>query len=321
MNQTGVVVVTYNSADVIGRCLDSCAGLPLVVIDNASTDATRDIIQQRPAVKLIANATNLGFAAAVNQGVAALETELVLLLNPDAEIETPIDAMAEACAREGVGAAGGKLVDETGNIQSGFALRRFPTPMALTFEVLGINRLLPQNPLNRRYRCLDMDLDQPTDADQPPGAFLMFRHVVWQRLGGFDTQFHPLWFEDVDFCKRLRDLGLKIRYVPQVVARHRGGHSVARLDWGCRQVYWYVSLLKYASKHFRPYAYRGVSAVVVLGSIFRAAIETIRFGSVRPLKVYATIVKIAGLSLIFGRVGERKLLKLRDRDKTHIHAG
>ena len=149
----------------------------------------------------------------------------------------------------------------------------------------------------------------------------MFRREVWQRLGGFDTQFHPLWFEDVDFCKRVRDLGLKIQYVPQVMARHRGGHSIAGLDWGCRQVYWYVSLLRYASKHFRPYAYRGVSAAVVLGSIFRAAIETIRFGSVRPLKVYATVVKIAGLSLIFGRAGELKLLKLKDRDKTHIHAG
>jgi hypothetical protein len=316
-----VVVVTYNSAEVIERCLDSCAGLPVVVVDNASTDATRDIVQKRPAVKLIANATNRGFAAAVNQGVAAVETELVLLLNPDAEIETPVDSMAEACTREGVGAAGGKLVDETGKAQAGFTLRRFPTPMALTFEVLGINRMLPRNPVNRRYRCLDLDLDQPAEADQPPGAFLMFRCEVWQRLGGFDTQFQPLWFEDVDFCKRVRDLGLKIEYVPQGIARHRGGHSIAGLDWGCRQVYWYVSLLKYASKHFRPYAYRGVSAAIVLGSIFRAAIETIRFGSVSPLKVYATVVKIAGLSLIFGRVGEVKLLKLKDRDKTHIHAG
>jgi N-acetylglucosaminyl-diphospho-decaprenol L-rhamnosyltransferase len=321
MNETGVVVVTYNSAEVIGRCLDSCAGLPVVVVDNASDDSTRDIVRQRPAVKLIANTTNLGFAAAVNQGVGALQTELVLLLNPDAEIETPVDPMAEACARQGVGAAGGKLVDETGKAQAGFALRRFPTPMALTFEVLGINRMLPGNPVNRRYRCLDMDLEQPAEADQPPGAFLMLRREVWQRLGGFDTQFHPLWFEDVDFCKRVRDLGLKIQYVPQVIALHRGGHSVARLEWGCRQVYWYVSLLKYASKHFRPYAYRGVSAAVVLGSIFRGAIETIRFGRVRPLKVYATVVKIAGTSLIFGRVGELKLLKLKDRDKTHIHAG
>jgi N-acetylglucosaminyl-diphospho-decaprenol L-rhamnosyltransferase len=306
MNQTGVVVVTYNSANVIGRCLDSCAGLPIVVVDNASRDATRDLVQQRPSVKLIGNATNRGFAAAVNQGVAALDTELILLLNPDAELETPLDSMAEACSREGVGAAGGKLVDETAKVQSGFTLRRFPTPLALTFEVLGINRLLPRNPVNRRYRCLDMDLDQPAEADQPPGAFLMFRREVWQRLGGFDTQFHPLWFEDVDFCERARELGLKIQYVPQAIARHRGGHSIAELDWGCRQVYWYASLLRYASKHFQPYAYRGVSAAVVLGSIFRAAIEMIRFRSARPLRVYATITKIAGLSIISGRVGELK---------------
>ena len=80
----------------------------------------------------------------------------------------------------------------------------------------------------------------------------MFRREVWQRLGGFDTQFYPLWFEDVDFCKRACDLGLKIQYVPQVTARHQGGHSIAGLDWACREVYWYVSLLRYASKHFRP---------------------------------------------------------------------
>jgi N-acetylglucosaminyl-diphospho-decaprenol L-rhamnosyltransferase len=308
MNQTGVVVVTYNSADVIGRCLDSCAELTIVVVDNASSDATRDIVQQRPSVKLISNAGNRGFAAAVNQGVAAIDTELVLLLNPDAELVTAIDPMAEACAREGVGAAGGRLVDETGKVQSGFTLRRFPTPAALIFEVLGINRMLPGNPVNRRYRCLDVDLDQPAEADQPPGAFLMFRRELWQRLGGFDTQFHPLWFEDVDFCKRARNLGLKIQYVPQVIAHHRGGHSIASLDWGCRQVYWYVSLLRYASKHFRPYAYRGVSAAVVLGSIFRAAIEMMRSRSTRPLKVYATVAKVAGRSMISGRVGDAECL-------------
>jgi len=308
MNRTGVVVVTYNSADVVGRCLDSCAGLPIVVVDNASHDATRDVVQQRPSVVLISNAGNRGFAAAVNQGVEALDTELVLLLNPDAELDTPIDPMAQACTREGVGAAGGRLVDGSGQVQSGFTLRRFPTPGALIFEVLGINRMLPRNPVNRRYRCLDVDLDRPCEADQPPGAFLMFRRDLWQRLGGFDTQFHPLWFEDVDFCKRTRNLGVKIQYVPQVIARHRGGHSIARLDRGCRQVYWYVSLLKYASKHFRPYAYRGVSAAVVLGSIVRAAIEMVQWRSARPLKVYAKVAKIAGRSMLSGRVGDADCL-------------
>src|SRR5947207_1339500 len=103
MNQTGVVVVTYNSADVIVTCLDSCALQRTVVVDNASSDSTRELVRQRPAVKLISNATNRGFAAAANQGVQALETELVLLLNPDAELVTSIDPMAEACSRAGVG--------------------------------------------------------------------------------------------------------------------------------------------------------------------------------------------------------------------------
>jgi len=216
--------------------------------------------------------------------------------------------MAQVCSREEVGAVGGRLVDEADQIQSGFTLRRFPTPLALAFEVLGVNRVLPWNPVNRRYRCLDVDLDQPGEADQPPGAFLMFRRNVWQRLGGFDTQFYPLWFEDVDFCKRVHELGLKIQYVPQAIARHRGGHSIAELDWGCRQVYWYVSLLRYAFKHFRPYAYRGLSAAIVLGSIVRAVIETVRWRSSRPLKVYAAIAKVAGRSMISGRVEEPECL-------------
>jgi GT2 family glycosyltransferase len=290
---TGVVVVTYNSADVVGRCLASCAQLPVVVIDNHSEDETVSVVRQRSAVKLIVNSSNLGFAAAANQGVEALDTELILLLNPDVELSTSIELLSEACAREGVGLASGKLIDETGDVQTGFTLRRFPTAWTLAFEVLGINHLFPSNPVNRRYRCLDVDLSKASEAEQPPGAFLMFRREVWHRLGGFDTQFHPLWFEDVDFSKRARDLGLKIMYVPEVTARHQGGNSIAGLNWGCRQVYWYASLLRYASKHFRPYAIWGVSAAVVLGSVFRAVFETIRRGSFRPISVYAKIAKFA----------------------------
>lgn len=141
----------------------------------------------------------------------------------------------------------------------------------------------------------------------------MFRREVWQRLGGFDTHFHPLWFEDVDFCRRARDLGFKIQYVPEVSARHQGGHSIAKLDWGCREVYWYASLLKYASKHFRPYAYRGVSAAVVLASMLRVGVAMARLRSFRPIKVYAKVAQLAGQSLFRGRVGE--LEHLADRSK------
>ena len=315
MTRTGVVVVTYNSAEVIERCLDSCGDLPAVVVDNASADDTCARVRRRPAVILIANAENRGFANAVNQGVATLDTDLVLLLNPDTELTSDIGALEEACSAEGTGLASGKLLNAAGEDQRGFTLRRFPTPRTLIFEVLGINRLLAGNPVNRRYRCLDVDLDRAGEAEQPPGAFLMFRREVWQRLGGFDTQFHPLWFEDVDFCKRASDLGLKIRYVPQVTARHQGGHSIAGLEWSRREVYWYVSLLKYASKHFRPLEFRRVTAAVMLGSLFRTAVEIARRRSFRPIRVYGKIGRLAGRSLISGRVSDNELNELGDCSK------
>lgn len=306
MSRTGVVVVSYNSGDVIGECLNSCAGLPVVVVDNASTDDTCEKVRGRSGVTLIANAENRGFAAAVNQGVAALNTELILLLNPDTRLESAVDALERACTVDGAGLASGLLRDSDGQAQAGFALRRFPTAGTLALEVLGLKRIAPWNPWNRRYRCLDVDLAQPGACEQPPGAFLMFRRDVWQRLGGFDTQFDPVWFEDVDFCKRAYDLGVKIQYVPQVTARHDGGHSIATMDWSSRELCWYVSLLKYAYKHFRPYLCRGVSAAVVVGSLCRATIGLIRLRSLRPIKVYARVAGIAIRGFFVGRVGQLK---------------
>ena len=313
LSHTGIVVVTYNSAGVIEKCLDSCGALPVVVVDNASQDNTRELVGSRANVKLIGNRSNRGFAAAVNQGVAELDTDLILLLNPDVELETPLDAMERSCRENGFGIAGGKLVNQTGSVQVGFAVRRFPTPLALIFEVLGINRLFPWNGVNRRYRCFDLDLSKPAEIDQPPGALLLFRRDVWQTLGGFDTQFRPLWFEDVDFCRRTRNLGVRIQYVPEVIGRHRGGHSIAGLDWVQREVFWYVSLLRYASKHFPPYAYRGVGAAVVLGSLLRSVIGVLRWRSLRPLRVYAKIAKFAAGSIVCGRVGEGDLLGVMAR--------
>jgi len=307
MNRTGAVIVTYNSADVIERCLDSCALPHIVVVDNASQDNTAELVRRRASVKLIANSTNQGFAAAANQGIEALDTEMILLLNPDVELQTSLEALEGMCLRQDVGFASGELVDSEGKPQTGFTVRRFPTAATLILEVLGLNRLLPWNPANRRYRCLDLDLSRAAEVEQPAGAFLMFRREVWQRLGGFDTQFHPLWFEDVDFLKRGHSLGLKILYLPEVKAHHRGGHSIAGMDWGCREVCWYASLLKYASKHFRPYAYRGVSAAVVLSCMIRAVIGVIQRRSTRPIQIYAKVAQLAGRCLISGRVGSLEL--------------
>ena len=271
MRRPGIIVVSHNSGDVIGECLDAAleTGADLLVVDNASTDATVAEVKRRPGVRLIVNPANAGFAGAVNQGVRILNNQALLLLNPDAVLQTSLEPLLDALAEPGVGAAAGKLTGPDGRPQRGFAVRRFPTPAALAFESLGLNRLWPGNPVNRRYRCLDLDLEQPGEVEQPAGALLMFRREAWEKVGGFDERFHPLWFEDVDFLLRLHRAGYRIRYTPGTWAVHQGAHSVEKLPPERRQAYWYGSLLEYAAKHYSP----GGRAVVALAVLFGAAMR------------------------------------------------
>jgi len=303
-----VVIVTWNSAPEIGPCLDAvlAAGVQqVVVVDNASEDDTRERVRQRPGVRLIANPWNRGFAAAVNQGVSALRSPLVLLLNPDAEVQGGLQALAEACSEPNVAAAGGKLVDEHGDPQVGFMVRRFPTALTLALEVLGVNRMWRSNPLNRRYRCLDLDPNAPADVRQPAGAFLMLRREVWQELGGLDESFQPLWFEDVDWLKRAADAGYRVRYEPRAAARHWGGCSAQRLTWIERQLCWYDNLLRYAAKHFGPVGRGTLCAAAILACLLRAPGGICRAGG-RGLWVYVRIVGLAIRRLTGGwKEGER----------------
>jgi N-acetylglucosaminyl-diphospho-decaprenol L-rhamnosyltransferase len=273
-----------------------------IVVDNASSDSTVDCVRGRSGLRLIANSENRGFAAGLNQGVRESGgSDFILILNPDAQLVTPIDKLVEATQRQGV--AAGRLVDETGRTQAGFTIRRFPTPASLVFELFGVNRLWPSNPVNRSYRYLDRNLDQAGPVDQPAGAFLMVRRDVWKQLGGFDEQFFPVWFEDVDFCRRAVSVGYQIAYVPGVAARHRGGHSVGQVPVGRRASYWCASLLKYGAKHFGPWTFRGICAAVVLSSVPRMIAGMIRERTLSSAVSYLKIMRFAGLCLVFpGRV-------------------
>jgi GT2 family glycosyltransferase len=305
MPDIGIVIVTYNSREHIGACLDAAvrSGAVVVVVDNASSDGTVEEVhrfQERHGVQLLVNSTNRGFAAAVNQGFAALETPYVLLLNPDAELMGGLNFLCETCRLPGAAGAGGKLVDAQGHPQIGFMVRQLPTPLVLTLEVLLLNRIFPNNPANRRYRGLQLNYNMRIPVEQPAGAFLMVRREVWRELGGFDESFFPLWFEDVDFCRRAVDQGHQLYYVPEAVARHRGGHSISQLTVEKRRVCWYGSLLRYSAKHFRPRAFRVVCLAVVAGSLLRSLGEVIVQGSFRPLPAYGRVVRHAGRCVLFG---------------------
>src|SRR5262249_40795750 len=182
----------------------------------------------------------------------------------------------------------------------GFMVRSLPTPVTLISEALLLNRVWPSNPWNRRYRGLGLDYSTRRVVEQPAGAFLMVRRAAWQELGGLDEGVFPIWFEDVDFCKRLIDHGYHLYYVPEAVAKHTGGHSIPHLAVEMRRFYWYCSLLRYSSKHFRPGVFRVVCLAVVTGSILRMLVEALSDRSLQPMAAYGKVVRLAGRCFMFG---------------------
>ena len=290
--EIAAVVVTYNSAAVIDNCLQSLDNVAeIVVVDNGSADDTVRIAKQsRRGVQLIANPENRGFAAAANQGVRATASSVVLFVNPDVTLVTGLGAAAEELCKPGVGAAAGRLTDESGQTQVGFTLRRFPTPACFVLEALLVNRVWSRNPVNRRYRCQDLDYARTQDVDQPAGALLLVRRDVLEQVGLWDERFFPLWFEDVDLCLRIRQAGHRIRYVPELLGRHRGAHSVTGISLEQRQVYWYGSLLTYAQKHFSPPARLAVRASIVVGAAVRLLAS---LGRAQTWQAYGSVMGLA----------------------------
>ena len=134
--------------------------------------------------------------------------------------------------------------------------RSLPSPAALIFEILGMNSLFPGNPVNWHYRCLGLDPVTPGIVEQPAGAFLMFPRKVWERLGGFDERFRPVWFEDVDFCARVKQAGLFVALQSGGGRNTYGSSLCGTLSLEIRERYWYGSLLEYAAKHYPTAAFR-----------------------------------------------------------------
>lgn len=270
-----VIIVTFHSAESIEPCLRALreeSGWERIVVDNDSRDRSAERAQAAdPGARILRNRENMGFAAAANRGALEASGNVLLFLNPDA-VARPgaLRALAGALQASEAGAAGGQLLRDDGRPDRGFAVRRFPTTLAMAAEILLLNRLWPGNPVNRGYRCLDLDYTIAQPVDQPAGACLAVRRDAWDSVGGFDERFFPVWFEDVDLCLRLRQRKWNILYCPQAEFTHSGGHSVNKVPLADRQLFWYRNLLRYFRKHKTPAAVAALRVCIAAGMGLRS---------------------------------------------------
>jgi N-acetylglucosaminyl-diphospho-decaprenol L-rhamnosyltransferase len=308
MVQGTVVIVTHNSADCIARCLQALVPFPewkVVVVDNDSRDDSVGVARTIPiTVHMLINSHNVGFAAAVNQGMKVAEGPTLLILNPDAVASAgSLYNLAKALRRDAVGAAGGLLLNEGGLPQKGFTVRRFPTIGSVLAEVLLVNRIWPSNPWNVRYRCLDLDYQAAQEVEQPAGACLAVKRQAWEMVEGFDESFFPVWFEDVDFCRRLRDRGWRIVYCPDAIFLHAGAHSVDRLAFRDRQSFWYRNLRRYFAKHHSRSEVAFLRLGITVGMLLRTLLSLVGFrpSGTSVAEVLGTYWKVAWYQAIRGR--------------------
>lgn len=218
-----VVIVTYNSADVITALLDSLPAAlgslsaDVVVVDNGSSDGTRQLLQQRSDCRVI-ESENVGYAAGINRGVAAAgPAHSVLVLNPDVVLDADCVPVMHAELRSpGVGIVTPVVKEVDGSVS--WSLRREPTLM----RNLGLGRT--HHPAFAEYLTDASAYSQPKDVDWAVGAVLLVSWECHQALGGWDESFF-LYSEETDFCLRARDMGFATRFCPSATATHIGGAS------------------------------------------------------------------------------------------------
>jgi len=275
--KVSVLIVNWNAAEWLGRCLTSLRGRPdeIIILDNGSSDGSPDLAShQFPECRLIRKTTNLGFAGGVNAAARQASGDFLLLLNSDVEA-TPgaVDRLAEFLdAHPDCAAVAGLLVDNSGRPQRGWNVRRLPTLLSLVTNLLLVDRLWPANPVRRRALALDIDTSAPVRVEQPAAACLMLRRSVFERIGGMDEAFYPAWFEDVDLCRRLHEEDAQVWLVPAAVFRHRGGVARERLGARGFAAAWYRNLERYVRKHHGSGALAMVKVLVVIGMILRMGV-------------------------------------------------
>lgn len=231
MIDLSIVIVSYNTKEFLGRCLDSIfestlKDLEVIVVDNASKDGSvQELEKYGKKIKLIVNKKNVGFSTANNQGIKKTEGRYILFLNPDTVVypET-LKFMAEFMDKnEEAGASTCKVVLPNGKLDDS-SHRGFPTPWNSFSHFSNLSKLFPKSGLFAGYNLGFLDLTKTHEIDSLGGAFMLTRRKAGEEVGWWDEDYF-FYGEDIDFCFRLKNKDWKIYFVPNVSILHFRGLS------------------------------------------------------------------------------------------------
>jgi len=229
----GAVIVTYNSADVLAECVRSLWANninDIIVIDNASTDDSSQQAQ-RLGLTCLVQGSNTGFATACNQGAAWLMADLILFHTPDTVVTaSAIRRAVRHFADPSVGAIGLLLAGQHGAAE----VSSFGADVTIT-HLISRHLLAPPLPASAQ------------EVAWVSGGALIVRRRAFQQVAGFDPNFFLYW-EDVDFCKRLRQAGWRILLEPHAHVQHQRGASLKNL--ARKTAFYDASADKYFRKHY-----------------------------------------------------------------------
>jgi N-acetylglucosaminyl-diphospho-decaprenol L-rhamnosyltransferase len=233
--QLSGVVVHWRNEELLAQLTSAWPRDPrfeLVVVDNGSSVP----LELGPA-RLVQPEGNLGFGGGANAGAAEARGAILLILNPDAIPEPgALDRLLEGFeAFPDAAGLAPKLVGPGGESQAGWQLRRLPSPWRLLLQAFPFAGM-PE----------EKEPESGAPVEQPAAAALAFRREAFL---GFDPDFHPAWFEDVDLALRMKKAGLVLRYWPAAVFRHELGSTVPRLGYGRFLWIYYRNLTRYLGKH------------------------------------------------------------------------
>jgi N-acetylglucosaminyl-diphospho-decaprenol L-rhamnosyltransferase len=275
-----IIIVNWNGGPELLDAIDSGRrfGANVIVVDNASTAGSIGAVAGIADVQLVRNPTNGGFSAGCNRGVAAGRADIVMLLNPDAQILTgTVGDLEQVFTTSDAMLVAFPIEQPSGDpVPSSYPM---PTTGTLIADILRLTSLRRRIAMPRSDRAVGPTL-APGDS-WVVGAALAIRRVDWARLGGMDERFF-LWYEDIDFGARAALAGGTIAFADDIHIRHVGASTWNRLSRRRRQWLRVLGSRRYASKHLGRLAVAAIVLAAAPAVAIGVALDVAHWATRRP---------------------------------------